>query len=254
MIDFTLSQYRQFLKVLKEKKYQFQTFGEYLDSPAERVVMLRHDVDARKLNSLQFAEIQHEFGIRGSYYFRVVPQSYDETVIRKIAGLGHEIGYHYETMDSSKGNIDKAFEEFCRHLELFRKIVPVKTICMHGSPRSPYDNKEIWKKYNYKSLGLTGEPYYDLDFNKVAYLTDTGRCWNGASVSVRDKVSSDFHFNFSHTSDIIANIHQLPDKVMFTFHPQRWTNHPLNWLQELLMQNMKNQVKKILLSGKKSGN
>jgi hypothetical protein len=32
-------------------------------------IILRHDVDARKGHSLQFARIQHELGIVGTYYF-----------------------------------------------------------------------------------------------------------------------------------------------------------------------------------------
>ena len=74
--------------------------------------------------------------------------------------MGHEIGYHYETMDTANGNIDKAWDQFKFHLEALRKIAEVSTICMHGSPRSQYDNKEVWTKYDYKSLGLIGEPYY----------------------------------------------------------------------------------------------
>ncbi len=114
MTDFTIRQYRELIKVLIENKYQFQPFGEFLEFPKNKSIMLRHDVDARKQNSLRFAEIQHEFGIRGSYYFRVVPESYDETVIRRVAELGHEIGYHYETMDTSKGNAEAAYHEFCK--------------------------------------------------------------------------------------------------------------------------------------------
>ncbi len=251
MTDFTIRQYRELIKVLIENKYQFQPFGEFLEFPKNKSIMLRHDVDARKQNSLRFAEIQHEFGIRGSYYFRVVPESYDETVIRRVAELGHEIGYHYETMDTSKGNTEAAYLEFCKNLERFRKLAPIRTICMHGSPRSPFDNKQIWEKHSYKSLGLIGEPYYDLDFNKIAYLTDTGRRWNGSSVSVRDKVQSPYSFNFKSTQDIIEQVHLLSDQVMLTFHPQRWNSSPIAWTKELVMQNLKNQVKKILLNRKK---
>jgi len=269
MQDFTIKRYKALLSVLREQGYGFQTFAEFLESPLEKAIVLRHDVDARKENSLRFAEIQHGLGIKGSYYFRVVPGSYDEEVIKKIAGMGHEVGYHYETMDtvSSKFQIpnskfqgannemkfkneeliDGAYEEFCRNLEKFRKIVPVETICMHGSPRSKYDNKDIWKKYDYKKLGLIGEPYYDIDFNKVAYLTDTGRRWNGDKVSVRDKVVSPFNFNFRSTSDIINNISHLPDKLMFTFHPQRWHDDKVLWTKELVIQNVKNQVKFLMM-------
>ena len=264
MPDFTIKIYTNLLGVLRKQGYSFQTFADFLKDPADKVIVLRHDVDARKENSLRFAEIQHGLGIKGSYFFRVVPGSYDEEVIKKIAGMGHEVGYHYETMDlvseklkvksekwGAEKLIDAAYEEFCRNLEMFRKIVPVETICMHGSPRSKYDNKDIWKKYEYKKLGLIGEPYYDIDFNKVAYLTDTGRRWNGDKVSVRDKVESPFNFNFRSTFDIIENISHLPDQVMFTFHPQRWHDSAVLWIKELVVQNVKNQVKRVLIkSGK----
>jgi hypothetical protein len=246
MADFTLSTYNNLLNVLTEKKYTFQTVSEFLETTAQRAVMLRHDVDDRKENSLLFAKIQHERGIKGSYYFRMVPQSYDEQVIREIASMGHEIGYHYETMDTSKGNIDNAYREFCDNLEQLRKIATIRTICMHGSPRSSLDNKDLWKTYDYKTLGLIGEPYFDIDFNDVAYLTDTGRRWNGSNVSIRDKIMGRYSFNFRTTNNIIQHIDQIPNRIMFTFHPQRWTNSPALWLKELVMQNLKNQVKRFL--------
>ncbi len=68
-----------------------------------------------------------------------------------------------------------AIEDFELNLERFRKIYPVKTICMHGSPLSKYDNKEIWEKYDYRDYGIIAEPYFDIDFDEVFYITDTGR-------------------------------------------------------------------------------
>ena len=59
---------------------------------------------------------------------------------------------------------------------------------MHGSPLSKFDNKELWEKYDYRTLGIIGEPYFDIDFNEVFYLTDTGRRWDGDKVSIPDKV------------------------------------------------------------------
>ena len=263
-MDFTFTKYKQLLETLKSNGFLFQTFEQFLIAPSEKVVILRHDVDLRPQNSLTTAIIENELGIVGSYYFRIVKNSNNPEIIKQIIALGHEIGYHYETMDTineklkvkSDKLINLAYEEFCKNLEYFRTLYPVKTICMHGSPLSRYDNKDIWKKYDYKKLGLIGEPYFDVDFSKVLYLTDTGRRWNGERVSIRDKVQksfnnsvnpqlSTFNYTFRHTKDIInaAEKGLLPNQIMITVHPQRWNSSPLPWTKELVIQNIKNIVK-----------
>jgi hypothetical protein len=124
---------------------------------------------------------------------------------------------------------------------------------MHGSPRSKYDNKEIWKKYDYKSLGIIGEPYYDIDFNQVLYLTDTGRMWDGYKVSVRDKVNTTYLQTYHTTQEIIDSINSCitPDQIMFNFHPQRWHDNTVQWIKELILQNAKNHIKKLFFVSKK---
>ncbi len=99
-MDFTVKTYKRLLTSLKEAGYTFQPFAEFLENPAKRVIVLRHDVDAKKWNSYRFAKIQAGMEIKGTYYFRVVPKSFDGRVMREIATMGHEIGYHYETMDT----------------------------------------------------------------------------------------------------------------------------------------------------------
>ena len=253
-MDFRIKQYKQLLRALQLQGYSFQTFAEFIQKPQLNAIVLRHDVDKLPVNSLRFARIQAEMGVKGSYYFRAVPQSWVDNIIKEIADLGHEVGYHYETMDTSKGNVDKAWDEFKHHLDKLRELVDVKTICMHGSPRSKFDNKAIWKKYDYRTLDIIGEPYYDVNFDKVFYLTDTGRRWDGWKTSVRDKVSQQEKWVkqglvFHSTNDIIKAVEEnsFPDQVMFTVHPQRWHDKRIPWFKELVMQNIKNQIKKILI-------
>jgi hypothetical protein len=147
---------------------------------------------------------------------------------------------------------EAAYDEFKSNLEEMRKLVDVNTICMHGSPRSPYDNKDIWKGNDYKKLGLIGEPYFDLDFNKVFYLTDTGRRWDGHKVSVRDKVETNFNIVFHSTDDIIDTLkkNELPKQIMFNFHPQRWHSNRFSWAVELIVQNLKNLIKRYFFVSK----
>jgi len=287
-MDFTLKAYIHLLQTLKSRNYTFLPFSNYIQlnkqTPLSSValakenrpfIILRHDIDKQPKNALRFAQIEHEHGIKGTYYFRAVPLSWNERIIKKIHDLGHEIGYHYENLTTCNGDINKAIEDFKYNLEKLRNLTPVSTICMHGSPLSKWDSKDLWKKYNYKDFDIIGEPYFDVDYSKVLYLTDTGRRWNGGNVSVRDKaedrrwktegidsfeewvvkpkqgslmnmtekgVKFQSRYNFRSTNDIIraAEKGELPDKIMMAFHPQRWTDKPLPWVKELVWQNVKN--------------
>ena len=267
LIDFTLYQYRSLLESLLQQGYQFLTFEQYCeqkssphrpiasspDSP--KYILLRHDVDLKAANSLATAQIEHELGISATYYFRVVPQSNQPDIIRAIAALGHEIGYHYEDMALMQGDTEKAYAHFQQQLTYFRQFYPVRTICMHGAPTSQWDGKELWKHYDYRDLGIIGEPYFDIDFSQMFYLTDTGRCWDGYKVSVRDKIPvyqdqwNALGLVYHATNDIIHAAEQgsLPPRIMITTHPQRWTDRPLAWLKELLVQNAKNIIKRLFL-------
>lgn len=249
-MDFTLQIYKRLLEALQSSEYQFQTFEAFLQNPAEgKVIVLRHDVDLKAENSLATAKIENSLGIHATYFFRVVPQSDKPHIIKQIASLGHEIGYHYEDMAICGGDTEKAIEHFKDKLQYFRQFYPVKTICMHGAPRSRFDGKDLWKKYDYRDYGIIGEPYFDVDFNHVFYLTDTGRCWDGSKFSVRDKVQTTFTQSYHSTNQIIAAAQDasLPTRIMITTHPQRWTDSKPQWFKELLLQNIKNIAKRILL-------
>ncbi len=246
MIDFTVEKYKDLLEAIILNNYEFQTFEEFILKPKSRSVILRHDVDVVPENSLLFARIQKSLGIKGTYYFRAVPESWDERIIQEIAALDHEIGYHYECLTTTTGNLETGILDFEKNLSLLRKLVPVSTICMHGSPMSKYDSKDLWKTYRYQDYDIIAEPYFDINFDIVFYLTDTGRRWDGRDSSVRDRVTTKYTKTFHNTLEIIEAINatNIPDQIMFTFHPQRWNNNIMKWSKELVAQNVKNVVKR----------
>ena len=98
MQDFTLITYRKLLYNLYANGYSFQTLHDYTQQTEAKFVILRHDVDRFPKNALLIAKIEKEASIKASYYFRIVKESYDENIIRQIANMGHEIGYHYENL------------------------------------------------------------------------------------------------------------------------------------------------------------
>ncbi len=78
----------------------------------------------------------------------------------------------------------------------------------------------------------------------------SGRGWNNEGASMRDRVESGFDIPIKNTVHLIKLIEKgaLPDKIMINVHPQRWTDDWLPWGKELVWQNVKNGVKKMVLS------
>lgn len=244
--DFTIKIFSELIESFIKNNYRFVTVREYFEMQPDNGIMLRHDIDKKPENALLLARIEQEFKIKGTYYFRIVKGSFDLDIMKSISEFGHEIGYHYEDLSMNNGNIEQSINSFEKNLEKFREYFDVKTICMHGSPTSKFDNRDIWRIHNYKKFGLIGEPYLDLNFENVFYLTDTGRMWNAKSVTLRDKVT---HLGnkpeFKNTFDIIRAIknNKFPRLAMITVHPQRWTDSRMEWLLEFIFQNIKNPVK-----------
>jgi hypothetical protein len=251
--DFTIGMFENLCVAFMNSDYKFITFSDYLSKHRpQKSVILRHDVDMNPENALKLGLIEYKLGIRASYYFRIVNKSLNPSVLTRLSGLGHEIGYHYEDISKARGNVQEAVASFKRNLAILRQSYPVRTICMHGSPLSKWDNRLLWQHCNYRDFGIIGEPYFDVNFDEVLYLTDTGRSWNGVDNNIRDKVQSELRYVLRSTGDIIRALYSgnLPQKIMLNIHPQRWHDRYAPWLKELIWQNTKNIGKRILVTRK----
>ena len=254
-MDFTIEKYRELLTALKQHKNH----------------RIRHDVDLRPEFSLRVAQVEAEMGMKATYYFRSMHFNSHAEVIKAIAALGHEAGFHYECLTTTQGDTEKAYNLFVAELDELRRLVPVHTACAHGSPRSPWNSQSIWESpgcriskspnhpiYDIHALGIEYEPMLDTDFSKTLYLTDTGRRWDGYKVSVRDKVPQYQEqwgkdgLVFHSTDDIIRALHN-PDhpihqkEILINTHPQRWMPFGVQWAVEATAQWWKNIAKGILV-------
>ena len=242
-MDFTIEKYRELLTALSKHNNH----------------RIRHDVDLRPEYSLRVAQVEAEMGIKATYYFRSMHFTSHADTIKEIVALGHEAGYHYECLTTTKGDREAAYRLFVSELESLRRIVPVKTACAHGSPRSPWNSQEMWKHYDIHALGIEYEPMLDTDFSKTLYLTDTGRRWDGYKVSVRDKVPQyqkqwiKKGLVFHSTDDIIHALNDINNPIhhyslLINTHPQRWMPFGASWLKEAALQNLKNIAKRIIVN------
>ena len=248
--DFTLKIYERLCLNLKKSGFRPIGVGDYLANSAnmgEKVAIIRHDVDRLPLQALKMAEIENDLGIKSTYYFRSISKVFKKDIIKSVKNLGHEIGYHYEVLANNDGNKEKALAEFQINLEMFRQFADIRTICMHGSPLSPWRDFDIWKKYDFKDFGIIGEAFLSIDYNNVMYFTDTGRKWNNQSSNVRDIVSSNIEsISVNSTRNLIENLVGLDMNISINTHPHRWHDSYLRWQWELIFQNIKNIGKKFI--------
>jgi len=247
-MDFTIKKYNELLAAVRISNYAVQTMEDFLSSPDPRVIVLRHDVDERPKNALQIAQAEYQSGIRSTFYFRIGRISNDPIVIKKIAEMGHEIGYHYEDLATCYGDHEKAARQFQEHLEYFRKFYPVKTVCMHGSSMSHFDNRDLWSHCSLNDFSLIGEVYLTIDYADILYITDTARRWDGDKYSIRDIVKSNSGKPaFSNTDDIIFRLKtgDMPKQIFLQSHTL-WTDHWSEWFWLELREFIRNRCKVIL--------
>lgn len=251
MRDFTLESYDRYLQAIISSYDKIITFQDYLTlhPKPSSFCIIRHDVDRKPRSALKMAEFEKTINVRSTYFFRTKSISFKPAIIKSINTLGHEIGYHYECLSDTNGNEKLALLDFEKNLTKLRNLCSVKTIAMHGSPLKPYNNSDMWrspqnrtilkKKYN-----ILGEAYLDIDYSDIVYINDTGRNWLTSKHNVRDKVNSTIRKEFSNGDELHGYLSSAPHpKIVFQVHPERWTDNTFSWLFQFVKDTIANIIK-----------
>ena len=254
MRDFTIEVYRKYLQAIQASNKKIIRFDDFFMSKSKNnsFCIIRHDVDRKPQNALKMAQIEDELGIKACYFFRDKSSVFKEDIITKIFKMGHEIGYHYESLSEMKGDFTLALKHFEKNLEKFRKFVPIKTICMHGRPFSSYDNRDLWRGEKYHRLliekyKILGELYLDIDYTDIAYINDTGRNWSSTKFNKRDKVTTRINTDFSDMEELLIFLHKKSvNKLIFQIHPERWSHSTVEYILQYSIDFLINRIKQIL--------
>ncbi len=246
-MDFTLKTYEDFLKKLSENKISVYGIADWIKLKPKNGILLRHDVDRKPKNSLKVAELEKKYNILSSYYFRIVKSSFNSSIIKNIGNYNHEIGYHYEDLSLAKGDYKRAINLFENHLNQFREICSITTISMHGRPLSPYDNRDLWKTYNFEDYKIFGEAFLSIDYSDMYYFTDTGRSWSNDSLNLRDNVKNSLQADLKNTASLIQFIlNNKNAKIAVITHPERWSNTLIEHLIDSLKDSVINMIKRVI--------
>jgi hypothetical protein len=230
MKDFTYHRLEILLQSLSLDGYHPVSFRQFLENHKsnEKRVIIRHDIDRNLKNALKMAGFEQSLGIRASYYFRY-PTTFNPEIIRRIAGYGHEIGYHYEVLAKAGGDFDTAFRLFDQELAEFRRICEVKTCCAHGSPLSAFDNRTLFSHRSFSDFDLIGDAHLSVS-PEIPYFTDTGRSW-GMQENLRDRLDTRKQVPDIRSTDELQEHLRNSDyrEIYLVIHPERWNDPGIRW-------------------------
>lgn len=229
MSDFGFDDYERLLDAIEAGGHEILRVRDYVrrDLP-RRFVVLRHDVDRRAGHADRMAELEARKGITSTYYLRT--STFTRERAERLRELGHEVGYHYEDYVDANGDLERAHALFGANLREFRRVVPVETVCMHGNPLSPHDNREMWTANGAPGLDeydLLAEAYLSMDFGDVTYFSDTGRTWRDGPLKIKDHTMGEGEKSVSAdaTSDLVELFRDGDvERACVLAHPERWAD------------------------------
>lgn len=164
-----------------------------LASNIEPLLVLRHDVDQPSPGVIAMAELEAEFGISSTYYFRW--STFDLKEIERVAGLGHEVSFHYETISDYAleneifdrqvfecgDHINRCVDRLKYDVQIFRELSGAKaqTLASHGAPLNRQlglSNRILFDLFPElrKQIGIKLETYDSWYLGELdAYISDT---------------------------------------------------------------------------------
>lgn len=173
--DFTRGGYRSLIASLLEHGYS--VVGYDAVAPAERHLVLRHDLDMSIDAAVAIAEIEAGLGVAAHYFVLLRTEMYNpwsdhgRRQLDRIAGLGHEIGLHFDAAlyPDDIATLDRAAAEECTVLAALTGR-PVETISFHRPSPALLGRPEdiAGRRHSY-------QPRY---FHDIGYCSDSRGAWH----------------------------------------------------------------------------
>lgn len=174
-MEFSYESYGRMIGLLRENGYQICPYQDNYE--ADRVCVLRHDVDSSLEKALEFAEFEHELGVCSTYFVLVRSDFYNPfskknaSLIHRIQALGHDIGLHFdekylEGQDQKEISAAIASEAECMGRLL---DIAVGSVSMHRPSQEAL-------QADYRIPGLVNS-YSQRFFREFKYVSDSRRNW-----------------------------------------------------------------------------
>lgn len=106
--------------------------------------MLRHDVDFDVVPALRLAELEHAWGLQGSYFFMATAETYNlkalsvRRMVSQISFMGFEVALHFDPTVYGTAEHDALAQKAQDEAKVLEDIVgsPVVSLSLHNPSRS----------------------------------------------------------------------------------------------------------------------
>jgi hypothetical protein len=191
-------------------------------------IVVKHDVETNVSKALKLAKIEAKYNLHATYYVQSCLLKDNESQLKEIAALGHEVTYHYDVLDSNNGDYEIAIDEFKRTINQFKEFgFIVRTVCPHGNPilnrkgwssnKDFFRNKEVSKNFS-EILDIVVHLPSRLE-KEYIYISDAAYSW---------KIISNIEDNDLENKgdkeilDFFKVLSDNKDCLIISTHPHRW--------------------------------
>ena len=227
--------YEGLLRAALSHEYAVVSLEDFLFDPAarvaERILILRHDVDQHPASALIAARIERSLDLRATWYMRW--RTADPAVIDELRAMGASVGFHYETLTrrvlddrfDRSGRLEtlvaQSRDELRAEIAAFQELFgPLQSVCAHGDTRVPWaSNLWLLEGQDIASFGVRDDANLAIRRHALgAWLTDRSAAEGGWS---------DGH-------DPLALLRAGVSPIQCLMHPNNWVSGAALWRDRLL--------------------
>lgn len=203
-------------------------------SETKGYLVLKHDVETNVPSAYKIAEIEQRHGHCGSYYVQayLLKDPKNVELLQRMQKMGHEISYHYDVMDSCRGNVEQAMREFEANRSLFeRNGFSIITVCQHGNPvvdrKGYHSNRDFFRnprvREAYPNISDIMVNYPEMHGTSYQYFSDAGRQFRMIYDPINNDIvpSDDKNIAYEDLSALQASL-RLSAGNIISIHPHRW--------------------------------
>lgn len=214
---FSLSLYELTLRKALDLNYQFVLICDATRKIPENSILLRHDIEYSVECAYRMAKVEHEIGVKSSYFVLVHSVFYNPftpentRMLLEMVEMGHEIGLHYETYYFEDRGLDAA-EGIRADAEYLGNVLglDVESVSQHRPARSSVV-ENIGKYY-------VDAYRHDLIYD-LFYISDSGVKWRKTSfmdcLGEHSKIHALLHpdyWNFSEQDNLPSMYRKITDR------------------------------------------